>query len=159
MLSVKLVSLMSFLDKTTFETVIENSPLISIDLLVENSKGEYLLGYRNNRPAQGFWFVPGGRILKNEAIDEAFRRLTLKELGVKFERSSAMFLGPYEHFYDDFVFGEGVTTHYVVLGYKLQLDVVLTSLPSEQHAKYKWLTRSEMLASSNVHVHSKWYVE
>lgn len=150
---------MSFLDKSTFETVITSSPLISIDLLVENTKGEYLLGYRNNRPAQGFWFVPGGRILKGESMDGAFQRLSLNELGIKCERSSAEFMGPYEHFYDDFVFGEGVTTHYVVLGYRIQLDVELHSLPSEQHTKYKWFSRHEALESAGVHVHSKWYIE
>jgi colanic acid biosynthesis protein WcaH len=59
----KIISDSLFLDDTTFKTVIASTPLISIDLVVKNTKGEYLLGYRNNRPAQGFWFVPGGRIL------------------------------------------------------------------------------------------------
>jgi colanic acid biosynthesis protein WcaH len=38
-----------FLDDTTFKTVIASTPLISIDLVIKNTKGEYLLGYRNNR--------------------------------------------------------------------------------------------------------------
>ncbi|WP_338062250.1 NUDIX domain-containing protein [Vibrio variabilis] len=69
-----------YLDKETFTTVIESTPLVSIDLLIENSKGQVLLGLRNNRPAQGFWFVPGGRILKNEKLDDAFMRLCQEEL-------------------------------------------------------------------------------
>ena len=62
-------------------------PLISIDLLVQNEHGEYLLGLRNNRPAQGYWFVPGGRVLKNETLDGAFKRLTFEELGIELKRS------------------------------------------------------------------------
>lgn len=57
-----------WLDATTFETVVASTPLISIDLLVKNKKGEYLLGLRNNRPAQGYWFVPGGRIQKTKHL-------------------------------------------------------------------------------------------
>lgn len=56
-----------WLDVTTFETVVASAPLISIDLLVENEQGQYLLGLRKNRPAQGYWFVPGGRVQKNES--------------------------------------------------------------------------------------------
>ena len=85
-----------FLDETTFKTVIASTPLISIDLVVKNTKGEYLLGYRNNRPAQGFWFVPGGRILKDETMDDAFIRLCKDELGVALMRQQAFFLGPFE---------------------------------------------------------------
>lgn len=150
---------MSFLEKGVFTTVIDSTPLVSIDLLIENSNGEVLLGYRNNRPAKGYWFVPGGRILKDESMNEAFKRLTLAELGSVVERKDAVFLGPYEHFYTDYVFGEGVSTHYVVLGYKIVCDLDISALPSVQHNDYQWFTKSEMLASDTVHKHSKWYIE
>jgi colanic acid biosynthesis protein WcaH len=147
-----------FLDDTTFKTVIASTPLISIDLVVKNTKGEYLLGYRNNRPAQGCWFVPGGRILKGETMDEAFIRLCKNELGVSLTRQQAGFLGPFEHFYDDNVFGVDITTHYVVLGYALTIDIDLVSLPHEQHQQYAWFTANDMFKREDVHRHSKWYV-
>jgi len=50
-----------FLSQEDFATVVRSTPLISIDLVVENERGEFLLGQRTNRPAQGYWFVPGGR--------------------------------------------------------------------------------------------------
>jgi colanic acid biosynthesis protein WcaH len=148
-----------FLDENTFKTVIASTPLVSIDLLVKNTQGQYLLGYRTNRPAQGFWFVPGGRIHKNESMDAAFVRLTKAELGVQIERQSARFIGPFEHFYDDFVFGHGVSTHYVVLGYEIILNINIDELPAEQHSQYKWFEQSELIKSANVHQHSKWYVK
>lgn len=150
---------MAFLEKQVFTTVIYNAPLISIDLLIENKDDQILLGFRNNRPAQGYWFVPGGRILKSESMDNAFKRLTLAELGTEFSRGQAEFLGPYEHFYEDFVFGEGISTHYVVLGYKIICDIDINTLPNAQHGKYKWFTKQEMLSSNTVHKHSKWYIE
>ncbi|WP_419226884.1 GDP-mannose mannosyl hydrolase [Alteromonas marina] len=150
---------MAFLEKQIFTTVIDSTPLVSIDLLIEDKHGQILLGYRNNRPAQGYWFVPGGRILKGESMDNAFKRLTLAELGTEFSRGQAEFLGPYEHFYEDFVFGEGISTHYVVLGYKIICDIDINTLPNAQHGKYKWFTKQEMLSSDTVHKHSKWYIE
>lgn len=42
-----------FLSQEAFATVVQSTPLISIDLIVENAQGEFLLGKRNNRPAQG----------------------------------------------------------------------------------------------------------
>ncbi|HGT8289544.1 TPA: GDP-mannose mannosyl hydrolase, partial [Escherichia coli] len=55
-----------FVPSVKFREVIQLTPLISIDLLIENENGEYLFGLRNNRPAKNKFFVPGGRIRKNE---------------------------------------------------------------------------------------------
>lgn len=147
-----------FLDKDSFSQVIHATPLVSIDLVVENSAGQILLGHRNNKPAQGFWFVPGGRIQKNETLDNAFERLSLHELGIHCQRDQATLLGPYEHFYDDYVFGDEISTHYVVLGYHLKLDINLENLPNQQHNLYKWFTPEQMRQQVSVHMHSKWYI-
>ena len=142
----------------TFKNIIEHAPLISIDLVVENRDGEVLLGLRNNRPAQGYWFVPGGRILKDETMADAFKRLTQAELGVELEHAQAEFIGPFEHFYEDNVTGVDVSTHYIALGYRIMVGQ-LSQLPNEQHCEYRWMSVDELLADSNVHKHSKWYFE
>jgi colanic acid biosynthesis protein WcaH len=148
-----------FLPEDTFKTVIVSTPLISIDLVVKNNAGHYLLGYRNNKPAQGYWFVPGGRILKDERKNDAFTRLVKAELGIDMVISEAEFDGVYEHFYDDYVFGDEVSTHYVVLAYQLAVDIKLDDLPDVQHSQYKWFNKDDMLAANDVHIHSKWYVD
>lgn len=150
---------MAFLSESTFQTIIGATPLVSIDLIVKNARGEVLLGYRTNRPAQGYWFVPGGRVQKNERLDKAFLRLTEAELGMAIERSEASFMGVFEHLYDDSAFDEAVSTHYVVLGYELELDISLDALPKEQHNQYAWMKPEELLSRDDVHVHTKWYVE
>lgn len=141
-----------------FRTVVASTPLVSIDLVVENDCGEILLGLRNNRPAQGCWFVPGGRILKCESLDAAFMRLVRDELGVEASRTSACFLDVYEHFYNDSVFGETPDTHYVVLAYHLRQDLDLSRLPSSQHRDYRWWPQAEMAASDRVHSNSRAYL-
>lgn len=146
-----------FLDKETFRTVVRSAPLVSIDLVVINSQGQVLLGQRTNRPAQGFWFVPGGRILKNEAMAAAFLRLSKAELGFASELGDAEFLGVYEHFYTDNFSGTDFSTHYVVLGYRLVHDLDLNSLPDAQHHSYRWFDIAELLASVQVHDNTKAY--
>jgi colanic acid biosynthesis protein WcaH len=147
-----------YLSTEYFKTVIASTPLISIDLIVKNSQREYLLGYRKNKPAQGYWFVPGGRILKNESKGDALYRLIHNELGLALDLSNAKFVGVFEHFYDDCVFDDNISTHYVVLGYEINLDIDLSYLPKVQHSEYKWFSKYDMLRSKNVHIHSKWYV-
>tara|TARA_R110000772_G_scaffold248454_1_gene362511 strand:+ start:14079 stop:14537 length:459 start_codon:yes stop_codon:yes gene_type:complete len=135
-------------------------PLVSIDLLVKDAVSErYLLGWRCNRPAADHWFVPGGRVRKNERLDDAFSRLSEFELGVDLHRSAAQWRGVYQHFYDDYVFGEGVSTHYIVLAYEVIVDLSRLVLPTEQHSKYRWMTREEITESTLVHQYSKDYFQ
>ncbi|MEP1554808.1 GDP-mannose mannosyl hydrolase [Paraglaciecola sp.] len=149
-----------FLDKETFSNVIESTPLVSIDLVVKNSIGQALLGKRLNRPAKDSWFVPGGRILKNESMAEAFKRLTHDELGQELVITQAELLGVYDHFYEDNVFGDKFTTHYVVIAYVLILDEELDNLPLDiQHGGYKCFNIQDLLVDENVHEHTKWYFE
>jgi colanic acid biosynthesis protein WcaH len=152
-----------FLDDLTFKTVINSSPLVSIDLLIENSQGQFLLGQRTNKPAQGFWFVPGGRIRKAESLADAFARLTLEELGMELSITDAKLQGPYDHFYTDSVFGDSISTHYVAIAYHLKLtaaieaQLVSQQLPVAQHHLYQWLSPESLLAMQAVHEHTKAY--
>tara|TARA_R110001583_G_scaffold131478_1_gene283246 strand:- start:18557 stop:19081 length:525 start_codon:yes stop_codon:yes gene_type:complete len=145
------------LSSRDFKKIIESTPLVSIDLVVRNNQGSVLLGKRTNRPAQNNWFVPGGRILKNETIESAFKRLIKEELG--FSSANTKFLGLYQHFYDDNFSEDDFSTHYIVLAYEITFEGELALLPLEQHSKYKWFSQQELLEDESVHKHSKWYFQ
>ncbi len=149
----------AWLPDADFAAVVRHAPLISIDLLVRSPDGAVLLGQRLRRPAQGSWFVPGGRVRKGESVAAAFRRLCLDELGQEQAFEQAIFRGVYEHHYADNVFGDDFTTHYVVLAYELVLAPVLTTLPCEQHDAYRWWQPDELLADASVHLHTRWYFQ
>jgi len=89
-----------WIEPEIFTKIVSHTPLVSIDLVVRNESGGVLLGKRTNRPAQGTWFVPGGRINKNEKIQDAFGRIIQDEPGNSYPFSEARFLGPYQHFYE-----------------------------------------------------------
>ena len=145
-----------FLPADVFKQIIDTTPLVSIDLVVRDTAGKVLLGKRNNRPAQGFWFVPGGRILKNERLADAFKRLTLDELGCEYNMAQATHLGLYEHFYDDSIFTD-VSTHYVVNAFEVVVAAADLDLPDEQHNDHRWIDEQELLQDEAVHLHTKWY--
>jgi len=66
------------LDDQIFKIVVNSAPLISIDILIKKGN-KILLGKRVNKPAQGYFFLIGGRINKNEFIDNAMARVALNE--------------------------------------------------------------------------------
>lgn len=143
----------------TFKMVVELTPLVSIDFVVRDAGRNILVGYRRNRPARGYWFVPGGRLGKNETRVDAFRRLTRVELGVELEPARDSFLGVYEHMYPDNFSGDpGFGTHYVVLAYEIPVvEAARLRLPADQHEGYLWLSEAEMLRRDDVHEYSKAY--
>lgn len=145
-----------FLDLNTFETVIDSTPLVSIDLIVRNSAGEVLLGKRINKPAQGYWFVPGGRVYKNEQINIALARIAKSELGIEDTPiQQAQFKGVYQHFYDDSFVSNAISTHYIVLAYELTIESVALNI--DQHSEYAWLNVETLLQNSAVHQYTKDY--
>ncbi len=146
-----------WLEAEPFATIVKHTPLVSIDLIVRDASGRILLGMRANRPAQDFWFVPGGRINKNETIEAAFTRLVKVELGTFQSINEAHFLGVYQHFYDDNFSGTDFSTHYVVLAYELTIDIALDDLPCEQHSHYRWFDVDVLLDVDDVHENTKAY--
>lgn len=147
-----------FIPPQDFSQVVRNTPLVSIDLILRDPTGAVLVGLRTNEPAKGFWFVPGGRIGKNETLDDAFARILKVETGLTQPRSTARFLGVFEHFYDTNRFEQdGYGTHYVVLGYEIELSARPAIHLDDQHSAIKWLAPSEILAAPDVHENTKAY--
>lgn len=143
-----------------FKSVIQHTPLISIDLIVRNEQGEVLLGKRVNAPAKGYWFVPGGRVRKNETLDDAFVRLVREELGIESgtTRADAKFLGVFEHFYDDCVFNNEISTHYIVLAYELNIRQELMRVKYVQHQDYIYKNTKEITSFEKINHYTKLYL-
>ncbi|KYJ86982.1 GDP-mannose mannosyl hydrolase [Sulfurovum riftiae] len=140
-----------FIEETLFRDIIENTPLVSLDLVVRQGE-KILLGKRLNKPAKGYWFTIGGRILKNEKLDHAMQRIAKDELGVQLN-GTPRFIGVFEHLYDDSIY-DGVSTHYINLVYETEIDD-LPDLPRDQHDTYRWFTVGELLESEDVHRYIK----
>ena len=141
------------LDDQIFKTVVDSAPLVSIDILLKKDN-KFLLGSRVNKPAKGYFFSTGGRINKNESIDNAMARVALNELNIEL-KYIPKFIGVFEHFYDDSIY-KNVSTHYVNIAYEYEVDEI-PDLPTEQHSEYQWFAIDELLESKQVHKYTKDY--
>ena len=142
-----------YIEGETFKTVIESTPLVSVDLIVKNGE-KVLLGRRVNRPAKDYWFTLGGRVFKDEMINSAIARIAKVELAIVLT-STPKFIGVFEHLYDDSIF-DHVTTHYVNLGYEVELSG-LEDLPNDQHNDYRWFELDDLMHNDEVHEYVKDY--
>ena len=133
-----------FLTEKDYSQVIRFVPVTTIDLCVINKK-KILLGRRNNPPAKDYFFVPGGRIYKNETLDKAFDRIIKDELGSKTNKFvNKKFLGTYQHFYkDNFLGTEEFDSHYIVLAFIVLFEEFIFEDDEKinQHSEFVWFNK------------------
>ena len=65
-----------------YDKIKKSMPLPCVDLLVTH-KDNLLLTLRNNEPGKDLWFTPGGRIYRNESLEEAVKRILSMETGLQ----------------------------------------------------------------------------
>ena len=148
-------------EREHFVELLRGLPLVSVDLVLVRGGTEILLGLRTNRPAQGSWFVPGGRILKDEPRADALKRVAARELGIAdIAALKPQLLGVFEHFYPDCFAGDiGVSTHYVVIAHRIDVPLGF-EVPGcdNQHAELRWWPIAEAAANTDVHRYTRDYL-
>ena len=121
---------------------VNDCPIYAIDIILFNNEKGIIVGQRINNPAKDKYFVPGGRIYKNETRKNAFKRICNDEIGINLELENTSLIGIYEHFYQNSRWDkEDINTHYIVEARFLKIDSTLikkTNLNS-QHSKTLWL--------------------
>ena len=144
------------LDLNTFKSVVNSTPLVSIDLIINNNNNEILIGKRINKPAKDYYFTIGGRVYKNETMMDASIRILDEELGLKMD-CTLNFIGIFEHFYEDSIF-PGISTHYINMAYELNLNSSdIDSLAKTQHSSYKWISVPDLMLKEDIHSNVKAY--
>lgn len=146
------------LSNKEFYSAIQLMPLVAFEMLIHH-KGKYLMGKRTNEPAMGYLFNTGGRIRKSETIKDACERLTKTELGMCIPFDRFEFYTNTQHMYDNNVFNDETSTHYVCLCYKCELsDEEYSNVNiKDQHSSCYWMTSDEILNNDQVHENSKAY--
>jgi len=114
--------------------IVEHVPIPTVDLLVVTDDS-LLLAKRQNEPAKGEWFVPGGRIQKGECLEEAVHRVAREELGVEVVVENE--LGAYDHRYETADVADVGGKHYVAHGYVVRPQSDTVSLDN-QHTDAKY---------------------
>ena len=137
-----------FLNEKSFRNIVKNSPIPAIDLCIYNDSKEILFGKRINYPAKNFFFVPGGRIRKNETLFIATKRILNSEINYDISEkdfNKLSLLGVFQHFYEDNFYGNKLfSSHFVVIVYLVPLKILLHSkngIFNDQHEEYIWYNK------------------
>ncbi len=132
----------SKISRDLYKKILENAPMCAVDfVLVYNNK--VLLAYRTNEPAKDQWWLPGGRLYKNERLEDAIRRKAYEEVGIKVDIEKK--IGCYEVMFKESPFKNIKSgLHYIAICYLVKPlnDNVEIKLDS-QHLKHKWIDKIE----------------
>ncbi len=151
------------LSQDNYYSVIQQTQIVSVDLLVTNNN-QFLLGKRTNSPAKGYFFCPGGRVFKGEPIRDAVKRILEDEVGLEYDSCDTLFLGTYEHVYSDNFRDDKFGTHYISMAFMVNLPSVFQKLSvlknmKKQHSDIKWMTPADMAKSDDVHQFVKYFFD
>jgi colanic acid biosynthesis protein WcaH len=145
------------LEPAAFKFILENAPLVSIDICLVHD-GKILLGQRTNEPLKDIWFTPGGRIFKNESWQECIFRVIGAELGLAIDDPlSFTLMGVWDHFYENSVMDARVSTHYVNLPHYLWFDRRPILKHDDQHIKMNWFDLQKVATGVEFHRYMKIY--
>ena len=109
------------IEENLYKKIIHALPILCVDLVIKNSKGEYLLHLRDNEPLKNEWWVPGGRVHKEEEIYSAASRKCKEELGLIITNWLAV--GVYQDQYDRNSFDTATIFHGVSIVLSATKDV------------------------------------
>jgi len=87
-----------FISDDLYRQILQSMPIPCIDVLVKNTKGQYLLIKRKHEPLKDIFWTPGGRINKNETLETALRRIVKLELNSEVKTLKAV--GYFEDFFE-----------------------------------------------------------
>jgi len=109
------------LTEEELRTVMKMKPTVSVDLLIRDTQGRFLLGRRNTEPYKNSWQVVGGMIYYNEKTGDAIRRIALKETGLTV--FNPVFSDVYDFINDVDPRGHVVCLAYVITDYSGELSI------------------------------------
>lgn len=144
------------LDAGTFKIVVESTPLVSLDLCLV-SKGQVLMGLRQNEPFRGQWFTSRGRLLKNERWQDVLVSIEKTELGLTVESGDFELMGVRDHFYENSAINESISTQYVNLPHVSFLESEPELSFDPQHESVRWFDVASIIRDTGHQVYMREY--
>ncbi len=132
----------NFIPADLYSQILEHMPVPCVDfVLVQN--GKVLLTYRTEEPAKDRWWIQGGRMYKNERLQEAVFRLAEREIGTRNIRIIKQF-GAYEFFSKTAPFDVKSGIHDVAIVFLAEpLEANFTPRLDKTHKKFRWIESIE----------------
>ncbi len=123
-----------------YKQILQSVPLVSVDYILVRGSGkkrEFLLGMRANKPYKGQWYIPGGRVLWGEDLNQALTRQLKLELGLI--KASPEFLCHYSFVHPP---GEqGVKYHSIYHVYLVKLPSNFNIINNKENSQTSWFSK------------------
>lgn len=116
-----------------YKSILESMPILCVDCIIIH-QGRYLLVKRKNKPLEGKFWLPGGRVYRGERLEQAVVRKMLQEIGIQVKVTG--FAGLHEYIYEENEYGLDYvhTLSAVFYASPLNTDVLL----DKQSSSYGW---------------------
>ena len=126
------------IDKDIYAKIVEQIPILCVDLVIEREDGHFLTVKRVNEPLKDEFWVPGGRVMRNEKLLDAAKRIAKQEIG--FIIDDLWFYGMYEGFFKKSAANmkSGIHTVSAVFSFKVGINRATRVELDEQSSSYKW---------------------
>lgn len=133
----------NFIPNKDYKRILENIPICCVDIIIVRD-GKIFTVLRKNEPGKNTWCFPGGRIYKNELLEQAVIRKAKEESGlnVKIERK----IGVYETMFPN----EGPFKDLKTGVHTINLVFLASTIDDDSNIKidetsedYKWIDKIE----------------
>jgi len=139
-----------------YREILDKTAVCTVDVVIFNKDmSETLLFRRKNLPLKGCYFSIGGRLYKNEKLDDCAIRQLKKEAGIKASKKDIFFGGVAEELNRDSIF-ENVSYHAVNIFYGFKTDDKNLKLKlDDQHDGFKWFS----VKDKKIHKFAKYKID
>lgn len=118
-----------------YRVILDNIPLICVDLVIVKDNKVFLIK-RKNKPSEGFYWLQGGRMKKNEGIEECGIRKAALELNIPEEKIKiTKYLGTFSTEFNDSE--HGVASHTVNVTFQAEIEDIPLGFDRD-HSDGKW---------------------
>lgn len=128
-----------FIPQIIYNQFLQSMPLACVDIAIV-ANGSVLLVKRNDAPAKDEWWLPGGRVFKNEMMKETAHRKAIEEVGIDCH------VGPIVHTAET-IFPDGpngIPVHSINSCFLLYPKNKIPKINLDSHSsKFKWINKIE----------------
>ncbi len=141
-----------------YKTILDNVPLLCVDLVIVRENKVFLIK-RKNKPCQGAYWIQGGRVIKNENLEQCGIRKAASELNIPEDKIKLIkFLGTFSTEFCDSE--QGNSAHTVNVTFQAEIDDIPLSFDKD-HSDGKWFDINGALPPElkNIYVHHPYIAE
>ncbi len=131
-----------FIPPDEYRIILENVPLVCVNVIIPKDN-TVLVVYRLEESAKGEWWIPGGRVYKNEKLGDTAVRIARQEVGL--DVTVKKLVGIYDEMFDKGAIPDlkdGV--HYISIIFLCEpVDEAREIKLDETSAAYRWINKIE----------------